>query len=532
MRVFRQQYTDRNGQTKESAKWYVEIKDHHDSTKRIPGFTDKSATIEFGRKLTKLVAGRTAHDPPSAELIRWIEGLPTALRAKLVKLGLVDGQSSMTGKRFKDHLKDFEQNLMDRGRTPAYRKLVTGRVGAILEKCEFRQLNDIAAERVESFLAKLKTKGRSQQTLNDYLVSVKTFLNWMVSTRRLSANPLAHLQGGNVKVDRRLERRELTEDEIRWLLTTSKSGKAVYGLTGEERFKLYSVALGTGLRASELASLTPQSFDIESAQGTVRILAKDEKARRGDTLPLPPDVAKLLREWLPSLASDAKLWPGQWAVHKWASKFVQHDLKAAREAWLKAAPSDEEREAMEKTDFLSYRDREGQQADFHALRHTFLSRLGRSGASAKVMQRLARHSTVALTLDRYTHAGLFDLQAAVEKLPPLPSTGPKPVKPDTIRATGTDAVDVLPVRLPKRLARSRSSVHSNAPTERADDSAENEETAEKTWVSSTVPAVLTERGGFEPPVKFDPHAALAKRCYRPLSHLSSVLRPGDSYSWD
>ncbi len=42
----------------------------------------------------------------------------------------------------------------------------------------------------------------------------------------------------------------------------------------------------------------------------------------------------------------------------------------------------------------------------------------------------------------------------------------------------------------------------------------------------------TERGGFEPPVKFDPHAALAKRSYRPLSHLSSVLRPGDSYSWD
>lgn len=66
----------------ESAKCYVEIKDHHDSTQRRPGFTDKSATIEFGRKRTKLVAGRTAHDPPSAELVRGIEGLPTTLRAK------------------------------------------------------------------------------------------------------------------------------------------------------------------------------------------------------------------------------------------------------------------------------------------------------------------------------------------------------------------------------------------------------------------------------------------------------------------
>jgi hypothetical protein len=31
---------------------------------------------------------------------------------------------------------------------------------------------------------------------------------------------------------------------------------------------------------------------------------------------------------------------------------------------------------------------------------------------------------------------------------------------------------------------------------------------------------LAERAGFEPAVGFYPHAALAKRCFRPLSHLS------------
>lgn len=35
---------------------------------------------------------------------------------------------------------------------------------------------------------------------------------------------------------------------------------------------------------------------------------------------------------------------------------------------------------------VGYRDDDGQQADFHALRHTYLSRLGRSGASPKAMQ--------------------------------------------------------------------------------------------------------------------------------------------------
>ncbi len=59
-----------------------------------------------------------------------------------------------------------------------------------------------------------------------------------------------------------------------------------------------------------------------------------------------------------------------------------------------------------------------------------------------------------------------------------------------------------------------------------------EETAEKTRVFAAVQGNLTERGGFEPPVGFDPHAALAKRCYRPLSHLSGSCWTQHIYSRD
>jgi len=47
--------------------------------------------------------------------------------------------------------------------------------------------------------------------------------------------------------------------------------------------------------------------------------------------------------------------------------------------------------------------------------------LGRSGTSPKVMQRLARHSTVTLTLNRYTHTSLDDLSSAVRAAPRLPT---------------------------------------------------------------------------------------------------------------
>ena len=42
----------------------------------------------------------------------------------------------MTGKRVKDPLTDFEQNLKDRGRTHADCQLVTARVATILDHCE------------------------------------------------------------------------------------------------------------------------------------------------------------------------------------------------------------------------------------------------------------------------------------------------------------------------------------------------------------------------------------------------------------
>ena len=116
-------------------------------------------------------------------------------------------------------------------------------------------------------------------------------------------------------------------------------------------------------------------------------------------LPLPSDLVRLLSRILAEMPSDDRLWPGTWAKSHNGCKLMQRDLEVAN---------------------VPYKTDEGQ-ADFHALRHTYLSRLGRSGASPKAMQRLARHTTVELTLGKYTHANLYDLASAVDGLPPLPT---------------------------------------------------------------------------------------------------------------
>jgi hypothetical protein len=83
---------------------------------------------------------------------------------------------------------------------------------------------------------------------------------------------------------------------------------------------------------------------------------------------------------------------------------------------------------------IPYRDDADRVADFHALRHSYITLLEPSGVSPKMAQELARHSDIRQTMNVYTHAGLHDLAGAVENLPALlPGE-----KAEVLAATGTD----------------------------------------------------------------------------------------------
>ena len=433
MRVFKNIYGTKE-QRRESKRWYVEIRDHRGTVRRIPGFTDRKLTAEFGRRLERLIGMRVLNQTPSPDLAAWIEQLPTETRNRLAKLDILDGQTASGSKPLAQHVADWHRSILDAGRTAKYANLQRARVRHVTDGCGFMFFSDIDAARIQRYLADCRadrTQNMSARTSNGHLQAVKQFCRWMVREHRASVSAVMHLGGVNVRIDRRLERRELVDDEIRLLLDSARSGDPFCGLTGWQRFTLYATALGSGLRASELASLTPSHFNLKAEPPTVCINAADEKSRRGDVSPLPADLVAILSPWVADMPSDAHLWPGVWAEHARGSRFIRRDLESAG---------------------VPYRDADGKQADFHALRHTYLSRLGRSGASPKVMQRLARHTTVELTLGRYTHAGLYDLSSAVDALPPLPITGDG--QQTILQATGTYAVDAPPKSLPECLPES------------------------------------------------------------------------------
>lgn len=165
----------------------------------------------------------------------------------------------------------------------------------------------------------------------------------------------------------------------------------------------------TGLRASELASLTRSSFDLEGERPTVTIAARAAKSRQERTLPLRPATAQALQEALGEGLPAVRVFamPPIYAV----ARMLRRDLEAAG---------------------MRYADDSGRVADFHALRHTFLTWLKDAQVHPKTAMSLARHSSATLTLDRYTHSSDRDELEAVRLLPDLSLH-----RPAELAATGT-----------------------------------------------------------------------------------------------
>lgn len=148
-------------------------------------------------------------------------------------------------------------------------------------------------------------------------------------------------------------------------------------------------------------------------------------------IPLHADLVAEISPWLTPKPIGERVWLGNWAKDKKAGYILRFDLATARKAWIEEAGDDQdEGKVREASSFLAYRDRNGRVADFHALRHTFITRLVKAGVKPKEAQTLARHSTITLTMDRYAHSGLNDIAAAVES---LPSLNRKPVGRDNPR---------------------------------------------------------------------------------------------------
>jgi len=394
---------------RKSKTWHIRYYTPDGERHKVKGHRDKKAT-----------------ETKAAELER---------RGIRVDSGVVDATDVHAKTPLAEHLADFRAYMVAKGNVLPHVDLTNSRIQACLDACRFVRAADFQPSAIVGFLHDIRTQGKSIATANYYLVALKSFTRCLWKDRRIATDQLAGMSKlANAATDIRHARRDFTPEELQWLLeTTLNSRRAFRDLSGRDRFALYATAAGTGFRVSELASLTPEAFDLEATPPVVSVEAAYAKNRKQAVQPIAADLAEMLRGYLAEKPAGSSVWPGTWPER--AAKMLRRDLEAARSARLQSLHDARQRDAMAQGGFLVYRDSSDRVIDFHAFRHTYISRLVQTGASPKTAQTLARHSTVTLTLGRYAHAGLFDLTAAVDALPPTIPTGRED---KALAATGTE----------------------------------------------------------------------------------------------
>ncbi len=357
---------------KKRAKWYFCYTDHTGFRRTRSGFTDKKKTEQLAANLEYQALQRKLEliDPDKERLV------------------------AEKNRPILEHIEDFETSLAKQ--TPKYRKLIINRIKLMVSTGKLETMASVTIAEVEKAIHRIcKKKEAGYKTYNHYVDACFAFCNWLhKKAKRIPSNPIDGIEKLNAEEDVRHPRRALTAKEFACLVHSARSsGVSIQCYDGETRSRIYILSYMTGLRRSELASLTPESFSLTSEQPILTVEAAHSKHRRKDVLPLHPELVAMLCEWLADVEPSTPLFPKLAKRRTWL--MVKKDLERVGIPYKTA----------------------GGIADFHAAgRHTHITELLRNGASLVEAKELARHSDIKMTM-KYTHIGMDDQAKALGNLP-------------------------------------------------------------------------------------------------------------------
>jgi integrase len=430
----------------ERSKWRIAYRPFRGAKRKVERVShDATVTYHRALELARIVS-RAAADPAEARF------------------------DQAEHKSLSQHLDDFEKDLLADGDTPKHANQVRSRCERVFSLCGSARISHLLPSPIKRAIADLKDnrgkpgakrdRSASLQTRNHYLRAVKQFAAWLVKEKRAKENLLLHIEGQNVKTDRRHDRQDLGDEAAARLIAAAESGPVVCGLAGHDRAMLYETALESGFRANECGTLTPARCHLDGDHPELTVKAAYAKAGREDQQPIRKSFAARLKAYIAGKPAHLPIWkvPAEAVNLLRSDKTGEGDLQRARQTWIDEAKTPAELQRREASDFLRYIDDEGRFADFHCLRHTFICRLVRAGVLPKECQVLARHASIMQTMDYYAHLKLHDTTRAIARVPELPDHRGGKKEPQAMRATGTDGVESVQPPKPRVAQRERVNV--------------------------------------------------------------------------
>jgi integrase len=391
-------------------------------------------------------------------------------RAELVRAGVITEAEDLAVEHaevpLSKHFDAYEKHLQAKGCDSRRVSMVRARLDRLGKDCKFTRLSSMAVGPVEDWL--LEHANLAAATRNGYRESLVGFGNWCRRTRRLTNNPFQDLPRADGNVNRKHQRRALTEEELEHLLKVARLrplagfgrkvvhnedqtgqsarsratwkrqpismddidaavGRARKALSanplfvarlealGRARELMYKTFLLSGLRKRELASLTVGQLELKGPVAYAVLNPADEKNRKGCNIPLRADIAADLSVWL-----NDRLVETQNSAHKEGAPIP---ARLPGSTPLFEVPSglcrilDRDLAAAG----IPKRDERNRVVDVHALRVTFGTHLCAAGVPLRTAQAAMRHSKPELTANIYTDPKFLDIAGAINALPSLAS---------------------------------------------------------------------------------------------------------------
>ena len=240
---------------------------------------------------------------------------------------------------------------------------------------------------VRRYIASLSTREFARRSIARKAASLRRYFAWAVDEGLADADPTVgvHVKGGDGRLPRVLSDREIahlldapiTADEPEWRRRRDDA--------------VLEVLYGSGLRVSELCSLTVESLALGQRAATV--WGKGAKERR---VPLSEPAVASLQRWLA----------------------IRHEVVGADGAARDVLFGNERGNPLTPRDVRRIIDRRSPVPTHpQALRHSVATHLLDGGADLRAVQELLGHSDVATT-QRYTHVSRERLSAAYREAHP------------------------------------------------------------------------------------------------------------------
>jgi len=241
---------------------------------------------------------------------------------------------------------------------------------------------------IRSWIVELLDSGVSEKSINRKISSIRSYYNYLKRNGIVTTNPMQKVVAP--KIPKRLPK---YVDKGKMAVILDDPELVEHSYASAREMIVINILYHTGMRRSELLSLTVQSFDLR--EGIVKVLGKGNKER---IIPLSSVIVKELQGYLkirtdtfsstePALILTDK---GKPAYPKLIYNIVSRVLKKYN-ASEKSSP--------------------------HILRHTFATHLTANGADLNAVKELLGHASLAAT-QVYTHNSIERLKEVYDKAHP------------------------------------------------------------------------------------------------------------------